>query len=294
MPPDAKIDKAHKFDKSSILRIRQEDTDLLQLKKGHLTKVRMVVEESPTLIRKRVFNQVSGAPYADSFNPEEEWIITSTEDGCPKCVVRHSIYVNFHKSSMMQSLITNKSFSSNQQNFNAWAGWVKDHLPEHYDFREAQEEVEINNEQAKRWNDPDRADSIDLNHPRALKQDLFQSDSKTAQIRRDRTNTFSSERENPLGLSTNTVMLKRSTFSVDETIEEDVGRRTVILEKSHSMMEPAEPDPRINILIGIVILLFLAVAFLTMNVMSLSSKVSILESNDPYKMCWIIGPNGKI
>lgn len=56
MPPDAKIDKAHKFDKSSILRIRQEDTDLLQLKKGHLTKVRMVVEESPTLIRKRVFN----------------------------------------------------------------------------------------------------------------------------------------------------------------------------------------------------------------------------------------------
>ena len=95
-------------------------------------------------------------------------------------------------------------------------------------------------------------------------------------------------------MSTHTVMLKRSTFSVDESIDQDVGRRTVILEKSQSMMEPAEPDPRINILIGIVILLFLAVAFLTMNVMSLSTKVSVLESNDPHKMCWIVGPNGKI
>jgi len=44
---------------------------------------------------------------------------------------------------------------------------MKDHLPEHYDFREAQEEVEIKNEQVKRWNDPERADSVDLNQPRA-------------------------------------------------------------------------------------------------------------------------------
>lgn len=187
------------------------------------------MEYTPTLIRKRVFNQVSGAPYSDSFNPEEEWIITSTEDDCPKCVVRHTLYVNFHKSTMMQSLITNKAFQSQQQNFNAWAGWMKDHLPEHYDFREAQEEVEIKNEQVKRWNDPERADSVDLNQPRAQKQDLFHSDSKTAFVKRER--TFS-EKENILGLSTNTVMLKRSTFSVDESADQDYGRRTVILERS--------------------------------------------------------------
>ena len=77
------------------------------------------------------------------------------------------------------------------------------------------------------------------------------------------------DKENPLGLSTHTVMLKRSTFSVDETEDQDVGRRTVILEKSHSVMEPPAPDPRINILIGITVLLFLAVSFLAMNVMSL-------------------------
>jgi hypothetical protein len=61
----------------------------------------MVVEMTPTLIRKRVFNQVSGAPYSDCFNPEEEWIIASTEESCPKCVIRHSIHINFHKSCMM-------------------------------------------------------------------------------------------------------------------------------------------------------------------------------------------------
>ena len=126
---------------------------------------------------------------------------------------------------------------------------MKEHITEHYDFREAQEEVEINNEQAKRWNDPDRADSVDLKHPRALKQDLFQSDSKTARLHRE-PSISTMEKENPLGLSTHTVMLKRSTFSVDETEDQDVGRRTVILEKSHSVMEPPAPDPRINILIG--------------------------------------------
>ena len=59
-------------------------------------------------------------------------------------------------------------------------------------------------------------------------------------------------------------------------------------------MEPPVPDHRINILIAVVILLFLAVGFLAMNVMSLSTKVLQLEGNDPYKMCWVIGPNGKI
>jgi hypothetical protein len=45
---------------------------------SHLVKIRMVVTKTPTLIVMRVFNQVSGAPYTDSFNPEEEWVMFST------------------------------------------------------------------------------------------------------------------------------------------------------------------------------------------------------------------------
>jgi hypothetical protein len=77
---------------------------------------------------------------------------------------------------MMQGLITGKAFQAQQQNFNAWAGWVKEHIPEHYDFREAREEIEIKNEQVKRWNDNERSPSIDLQQPRATPYDLFKSE----------------------------------------------------------------------------------------------------------------------
>lgn len=90
-------------------------------------------------------------------------------------------------------------------------------------------------------------------------------------------------------------MLKRSTFSVEEIIEDhDVGRRTVILEKSASAIGEQSPDSRVNILILMVVVLFAAVVFLTMNVMNLNTKVEEMENNDPYKMCWVVGSNGKI
>ena len=77
----------------------------------------MVIEFSSTLIKMRVFNQVSGAPYTDYFNPEEEWIITSVDEKSPRCVVRHTLYINFHRSCMMQSLVTSKAFGAQQGNF---------------------------------------------------------------------------------------------------------------------------------------------------------------------------------
>jgi len=94
----------------------------------------------------RVFNQVSGAPYADCFNPEEEWIVTSTDAASPKCIVRHSLLINFHKSCMMQGIITGKAFGAQQGNFNAWAGWAASHLPEHFDYDKAVAQIEAQNE----------------------------------------------------------------------------------------------------------------------------------------------------
>ena len=78
-------------------------------------------------------------------------------------------------------------------------------MPEHYDFREAREEIEINNEQVKRWNDHERAPSVDLMYTRATPYDLFKSDIKVSRYDHDKL----SEKDQ-LGVSTNTVMLKRS------------------------------------------------------------------------------------
>jgi hypothetical protein len=72
----------------------------------------MVIHFSETLIKMRVFNQVSGAPYTDNFNPEEEWVITSIDPESPRCIVRHTLFINFHKSCMMQSIVTSKAFGA--------------------------------------------------------------------------------------------------------------------------------------------------------------------------------------
>ena len=55
-------------------------------------------------------------------------------------------------------------------------------MPEHYDFREAREEIEINNEQVKRWNNPDRAASVELMNIRATHFDLFKNDVKKSRF----------------------------------------------------------------------------------------------------------------
>lgn len=112
LPPNANIVKAHNLERIEILQSRTCEADILQLKQSHVIKVRMITAKSPNLIKFRVFNQVTGAPYTDCFNPEEEWVITSTEADCPKCIIRHSVFINFHKSSIMQGLISKKAFGA--------------------------------------------------------------------------------------------------------------------------------------------------------------------------------------
>ena len=109
----------------------------------------MVMEKSPALVKMRVFNQVSGAPYSDCFNPEEEWIICSTEADSPKCVIRHCIYINFHTSSMMRSVITSKACGAQQANFNSWAEWIKSNISRYYDAEQVREDIQLKNEQAR-------------------------------------------------------------------------------------------------------------------------------------------------
>ena len=72
----------------------------------------MIFNKSDTLIKMRVFNIVSDVPYSDSFKPEEEWIICSTNADIDKCVIRQCIYINFHESTIMESIIEGKAFTA--------------------------------------------------------------------------------------------------------------------------------------------------------------------------------------
>ena len=143
LPPKANVDKAHHLNRNEVLQSRTCEADVQQLRQSHVVKVRMVVRKEPNLIIFRVFNQVTGAPYTDCFNPEEEWVITGIDESCPKCIIRHSVFINFHKGTMMQGLITKKSFSAQQSNFKAWASWVKEELHKHLNLSAQRREYEM-------------------------------------------------------------------------------------------------------------------------------------------------------
>ena len=90
-------------------------------KKSHLTKIRMITARTPTLLKFRIFNQITNAPYCDCFNPEEEWVVTSTDGMVPKCVARHCLYINVHKSFMMSGMVTSKGFTAQSETFKKWS-----------------------------------------------------------------------------------------------------------------------------------------------------------------------------
>jgi hypothetical protein len=94
------------------LSARTEEAWMHAFKKSYLTKIRMVVAKTPTLLKFRIFNQITNAPYCDCFNPEEEWVVTSTHGMVPKLVVRHCLYINVHKSFMMSGIVTSKGFAA--------------------------------------------------------------------------------------------------------------------------------------------------------------------------------------
>ena len=109
----------------------------------------MVIKKTPTLIVMRCFNQVSGAPYTDCFNPEEEWVMLTTDEVIPKCIVRHSLFINFHKSSTFKSMIISKATPPQKENFKLWSEWAKQNITKSYDLKKAIEDINTNNKLAK-------------------------------------------------------------------------------------------------------------------------------------------------
>ena len=111
IPHQTDLKLAHNLSLSSVIEYRICEADILQIKTSHLKKLMMIVEKQANQIKLRVLNIVSGVPYCDSFYPEEEWVITSLERESPRCIVRHSAFINFHKSSMMQGMISGRAFT---------------------------------------------------------------------------------------------------------------------------------------------------------------------------------------
>ena len=93
-----------------------------------MCKVRFLLQREPSNIAVRCFNVVTKIPYSDCFNPEEHWLIASTDPSCKRCVVRMCFYVNFHGSSFMSGLIRSKATSAGMDAFKKWEEWAKQKL----------------------------------------------------------------------------------------------------------------------------------------------------------------------
>ena len=86
------------------------------------------MSKSDTHLNFRIFNQVKGLPYCDSFNIEENWLISSISPLATKCAIRLSIYVMFKKSTIFKSKIENTGIISARSNFHNMMTWAKDKI----------------------------------------------------------------------------------------------------------------------------------------------------------------------
>mmetsp|Transcript_18481 Transcript_18481/g.31632 ORF Transcript_18481/g.31632 Transcript_18481/m.31632 type:complete len:288 (+) Transcript_18481:1020-1883(+) len=146
---EEELKNASELDYQKILMSRKGETDIVMFKQSHLVKLWLLVERQPSLIKMRVFNIISGMVASDCFNPEEEWIIESTEAEAPRCVVRHCAFINFHRYSMMQSVVKSKGLSSQKDNFKNWCAWVKSLIGHHYDAQKVHSDIREWNEKAR-------------------------------------------------------------------------------------------------------------------------------------------------
>lgn len=90
----------------------------------------------------RNFNIVTGAPYCDSFNPEEQWLIASVP-GARRCIIRHNLFINFHGSSMMSGIIRGKALTAQKDNFSKWIEWARGKILEFPEPKPSAIEVEV-------------------------------------------------------------------------------------------------------------------------------------------------------
>jgi hypothetical protein len=48
----------------------------------------LLIRNTPTAVEYRIFTVTKDIPYSDTFNVEENWLITSTGERAKKCILR--------------------------------------------------------------------------------------------------------------------------------------------------------------------------------------------------------------
>jgi len=108
------------------------------LKLTPTTKNYLIVEQEPHHMQLRLWTQLKGVPYCDSFNAEEQYAVVSLPRvGSPnlpsnKCAFRISLRMVFHKKiPLFQGKIEKGSLDKGVESFSNWTNWALARLQEH-------------------------------------------------------------------------------------------------------------------------------------------------------------------
>jgi hypothetical protein len=93
----------------TVLKLRTIDAvfkvDSTFVKEAPTLKTYRIVENGPSRIKIICTNRTRDIPYCDTFDVEECFTIDSMTPASKCCIVQVGIYLNWHKSTMMKSMI---------------------------------------------------------------------------------------------------------------------------------------------------------------------------------------------
>eukprot|EP00347_Sterkiella_histriomuscorum_P012209 403369475 len=135
-----------------ILGVEMQMKDNAFVKVSPTTKNYFLLQKTENLINLRIFNQMKDIPYADTFNTEENWIITSpsiaNDDSIvnDRCVIRSTFQVIFKKSTMFKGRIETNSTKGTLKNFDHYCNWVKENIQNVIQEKAERQSQEVKNE----------------------------------------------------------------------------------------------------------------------------------------------------
>ena len=84
-----------------------------------------LTEKTPNLIILRAHSFSKEVPYCDCFSYDQEWVIAMPQNCNNSSVLRITMAINFHKSTIMKGMISRESLSIARGVWEEWKEWVK-------------------------------------------------------------------------------------------------------------------------------------------------------------------------
>lgn len=88
-------------------------------------KIAYVLEQSEKVLKMRVVSKAKEVPYCDCFSIEEEFVCSMPEGCANSCVLRVTMTIIWHKSTMMKSIIASSSQKESKAVWTAYSEYVK-------------------------------------------------------------------------------------------------------------------------------------------------------------------------